>query len=186
MNTLLSQVLDYAVEAAALCSLFYGALLLAERRSGKLAIFILAFGLLVSVGHIFKDIWTPSFMSKQTALLHREQLPVREVPAGWGKDMSPEQRVRSIILARNAFTDHGKLIDYVDASGNRVRFAPTEEDIHGRDTLLILTAQFDDTLSCLAMLKFHWITIAIASLVLGYCFGRSALTRSVSTGTTAA
>ena len=186
MNTSLSHVLDYVVEAAALCSLFYGALLLAERRAGKLAIFILAFGLLVGGGHIFKDIWTPSFMSKQTALLHREQLPLREVPADWGKEMSPEQRARSIILARNAFTDHGKLIEYVEASGNRVRFAPTEEDIRSRDTLLILTAQFDDTLSWLAMLKFHWITIAITSLVLGYCFGRYAVTRRASAGTTLA
>ena len=186
MNTLLSHVLDYVVEAAALCSLFYGALLLAERRSGKLTVFILAFGLLVGGGHIFKDIWTVSFMSKQTAVLHFEQSPMREVPAGWGKDMSPEQRARSIILARLAFTDHGKLIEYVEESGNRVRFAPTEEDIRSRDTFLIMAAKFDETLSWAEMLKFHWITISVTALVLGCYCGRFAVTRRVSAGTTLA
>ncbi len=179
MFELPAHLANYVVDATTLCLLFYGTLRLAERRSGKLTVFLLSIGLLIGSAEVVKYHWMSSLMANSASLLHREKSPLRELPQEWGKDLSPAQRAQSIIVARLAFDDHGRLIEYVEENGNRIRFVPTEEDIRRRDAIVSAAAKFDELSAFSKMQMSRWVVMALTALAAGYFFGRSIRVRRV-------
>ena len=98
-----------------------------------------------------------------------------EIPKGAEVTMPQESRAQSISVARSAYINHARIVDYVSESGERTRFSPSPEDIVERDTIVSLRA-FVDVLNSLANRFWLKETVLILVAVLaGYLVGASAL-----------
>jgi hypothetical protein len=161
-----------------LCLLFYGAYLTVQRGSTKDVALALGTGLVLTLGAVFVEVHSTSFRIKLSSSLH-QKTPLRELPPGWGKDFSPEQRKLSIFLARAAFNDHGRLIQYMQGDGTLVTFAPTEADIRGRDEVMAAKAGLDAVNAFLPAYPIRWLSMSLTALALGAILGRSGMGRKV-------
>jgi hypothetical protein len=174
MQPLLSHLTDYIGEATALCFVFYGAYLMVRGGSKREAALALGTGLVLTFGAAFAEAQTMSLRTKLSSFLH-QQMPVRELPRGWGQNLSPEQRKQSIFLARAAFNDHGRLIQYMQGDGTLITFAPTEEDIRTRDEVIAAKAAFDAVNAFLPSYPIRWLSMSFTAFALGAIFWRSGM-----------
>jgi hypothetical protein len=164
--------LEALVYALAVCCLFYGALCAGQRRFSRKAVLLALFGVTVTAFYAFIEYrLLPSML--EASKLVEWKLPLRELPPKWGESLSSEQRAFPAILARQAYTDYGKLIEYVDRSGNRVRFLPTDEDIQNRAETIARTDELDTRNELLSTAWRRWLTTTIAILLLGFLIGRT-------------
>ena len=163
--------LEALVYALAVCCLFYAALRFGQGRFTRKVAHFALFGL--SITALFATIeyrLVPS-MSEVSKLIEWK-LPLRELSPKWGESMPPDQRAMSIIFAKQAYTDYGKLIEYVDKSGSRVHFSPTEEDIENRAQTIARTSELDTRNELLSTSWRRWLTTTIAVLLFGFVVGR--------------
>jgi hypothetical protein len=173
-----SHLFDYVGEATILCFVFCGAYLMVRGGSKKEVALALGTGLVLTLGAVFLEVHSTSFRIKLSSYLH-QQTPLRELPPGWGKDVSPEQRKLSIFLARAAFNDHGRLIQYMQGDGTLVKFVPTEADIRSRDEVLAAKAGFDAVNAFLPAYPIRWLSMSLTAFALGAILGRSGMGRKV-------
>ncbi len=154
-----------------LCFVFCGAYLLVGGGSKKEVALALGTGLVLTLRAVFVEVETTSIRTRVASSL--QAMPLRELPPGWGLNFSPEQRERSILLARAAFSDHGRMIQYMRGDGTLVTFAPTEDDIKQRDELIVLKAQFDALGALLPPYPIRWLSMSLTAFALGAILGRS-------------
>ncbi|MDP9122988.1 MAG: hypothetical protein M3N82_00005 [Pseudomonadota bacterium] len=133
-------------------------------------------GLVLTFGAVFVEVQSTSLRIKFSSFLHYQN-PVHELPPGWGQNFSPEQRKLSIFLARAAFNDHGRLIQYMQGDGMLVTFAPTEEDIRCRGEVIAAKAGFDAVNAFLPSYPIRWLSMSLTAFALGAVLGRSGMGR---------
>jgi hypothetical protein len=159
------------IEATFVSFLFWGAHLITRGGSKRQAAWVMTVGLLLAATLTFADVAMSRMRSRMAAGLHYSA-PLRELPPGWGKNFTPEQREQSIILARNAFKEHGRLIQYMKGDRSLATFEPTENDILDRDKLLILRSKADSLNAALSNDPLRWLWMVLTALWLGFAFGR--------------
>jgi hypothetical protein len=181
MDYLPPAVLDCVGEATVVSFVFCAAFLV-FRGSGsrKQTGWVIAGALALGVAAVSLDVAQASFRSKVAPYLHTST-PLRKLPPGWGKDLSPDQREQSIYLARAAFNDHGRLIEYMRGDGSLVTFAPTEADIRKREEVLLAVARFDAVNLALPTYPVRWLAMILTAVALGFLLGRSGLQKKNAT-----
>lgn len=112
--------------------------------------------------------WT--YVDVARSYLPDEQL-VRELPADWGKKMSPARReAASRGVARGAFIESGKLGRYFDASGQRMVYAPAQEDLKRREAVLSAAARIGERARSSFGEFVLWLVLGLSAAVFGLCF----------------
>ena len=107
----------------------------------------------------------------ELAMLHRQQPPARELPADWGKKVSPAKReALSQGVARRAFVETGTLTQYVDASGQRRAFAPAQDDVKKREAAVIAAARAEHKAANSMLEAILWGVLGLSALVFGLLF----------------
>ena len=172
MGALTFAPFEALVYAVAVSCQFYGGLSFGRRRFGRRAVALLAVGLAITSLFAFTEYRLLPSMLQFSAVL-KEKLPLRELPPKWGENLSPDQRAASILFAKGAYVDHGKLIEYVDREGKRVRFAPSEEDIEERARKLARDVTLDTRNDLISLAWRRWLTTTIAVLLFGFLVGRT-------------
>ncbi len=172
MSTLNYAPLEALLYALAVSCQFYGALCFAEGRLTARAILLLVAGLLLTAAFASIEYrLLPSVLEVSDAI--KIKFPFKELPSNWGEGLSPDQRAFSIVLARGAYENDGKLIEYVERDGRRVRFAPTETDIENRARKLAIDMTLDTRRDLLSAAWRRWITSTLATLLFGFVVGRA-------------
>jgi hypothetical protein len=102
-----------------------------------------------------------------------EPKDVAELAPDWGGELSPAQREQvSVTRASVIYTSTGTLVDYVDASGMRKKYAPTQADLKLRESTVLMNQQID-TLSRNAYTNgFQWALFPLFALIIGWMIGR--------------
>jgi hypothetical protein len=97
-----------------------------------------------------------------------------QLPATWGADLQPEAREKaSVSYAQTAFLGAGKLLNYVDRSGEWKRFVPTQEQMRERESAVRTQVRLEEvTHELLQTAVSWWLSGALAALF-GWLFGRS-------------
>jgi len=92
-----------------------------------------------------------------------------ELPDDWRKDLAPDKRQDdSLTYARLVFLTTGGLRTYFATSGNRIRYAPTEEEIQER-TNRVKTDQFLRTSVRENLVSsIEWLVILLLAPISGY------------------
>jgi hypothetical protein len=169
-------VLNYAPLEALLYALavscqFYAAFRLGERRITPRVLGLLAVGLALTAAFASVEYRLLPSVS-EISLAVRAKPPLRELPPGWGEGLAAEQRALSIVLARSAYENYGKLIEYVERDGKRVRFSPAEADIENRAKVLAMDMSLENRTELLSAAWRRWLTSTLATLLFGYLIGR--------------
>ncbi len=164
--------LEALIYALAVCCLFYGALRFGQKRFTRKVAFLALVGVTITAFFAFAEYRLVPSMLEASKLIEWK-LPLRELPEKWGENMPPDQRALSIIFAKQAYTDYGKLIEYVDKSGSRVRFSPTEKDVENRAQAIAVTSVLDTRNELLSTSWRRWLTTTMATLLFGFVIGRT-------------
>jgi len=98
---------------------------------------------------------------------------VGEMALDWGKDFSPAQREHvSLARASIMYTSTGTLVDYIDSSGTRKKYAPTQAELKQRESTVSVNQQLD-TLSQNAYANgFRLALFPMFALLIGWLIGR--------------
>ena len=176
MNSLPPNVFGCVTEATIVSFVCCGAFLFARGAAKAHVAVVLGVGLLLGTGAMIVEFRIAAVRAQAAALL-AYQIPVRELPPGWGKDLSPERREQSIFLARAAFSEHGRLIQYMRGDGSLVTFAPNEEEIRLRDGMIAAKAEFNAVNERMPIYPFRWLAMLVTAMALGFILGRSGWSR---------
>jgi hypothetical protein len=110
-------------------------------------------------------------MFLDVAAAHRQQPPARELPADWGKKVSPAKReALSQGIARQVFVDSGKLTQYVEASGQRKAYAPGQDELKRREAAVLAAARVEQRAASSLVEAVLWLVLGLGALVFGLCF----------------
>ena len=109
----------------------------------KSAIFLLTFGMLISMS------WasTMFYMSSRamTLAIQMRPLPPPPLPTNWEVGMShPERAEKSRLYAWMQFASTGLLIEHFETLGGRRLFAASQEDIQTREAYILAIKQTED------------------------------------------
>jgi hypothetical protein len=129
-------LVDAALLAGAFTAIYDGARRLARGSVSRWPALMLAVGLVIPVYEASASLKVPGRVRMQS--LEQASMRAAEPPGGWEKaQMSPEERTT---LSTNAATINflvlGKRGEFIDASGHRVPFNPSQEQIRTRETLV--------------------------------------------------
>lgn len=107
----------------------------------------------------------------QVAAEYRGAEVPRELPADWGKKLSPAKReAASQEAVRGAFVGSGVIRQYFDASGQRKAFAPAQDDIKRREGVVALTARLQHRADEQFKAFVFWLVLGASALVFGFGF----------------
>ena len=154
--------------AFGLFSLFDGTRRMAARQIGAGRTAVLGATIVgMLVAYSYWHYWTYS----EAAEWYRPTGQVRELPADWGKKMSPAKReAASQGIARQAFVGSGALTQYFDSSGQRRAYAPAQNDLKRREALLAASARMEQ----MALSSFNefilWLILGLSAFVFGLLF----------------
>ena len=96
---------------------------------------------------------------------------VRELPAEWGKKMSPAQAGGSEpTRGARRFISSGKLGQYFDVSGQRKVYAPAQDDLKQRESVLATAARLEHKASDSFNEFILWLVLGLSAAVFGLCF----------------
>jgi hypothetical protein len=130
-------LLEAAVVALALVGVYEGTRRFASRGFARFTALMIAAGLLVSVGEAASSLYVASQLRK---LLDTFPMVAQaEPPGGWEKaPLTPEERtLRSTENARLTYQVTGRIVPFIDASGQRVPFVPTQDQLRAREQMVI-------------------------------------------------
>jgi len=101
----------------------------------------------------------------------RHQPPARELPADWGKKVSPAKReALSQGIARQVFVDSGTLTQYVEASGQRKAYAPGQDELKRREAAVLAAARVEQRAANSLVEAVLWLVLGLGAFVFGLCF----------------
>lgn len=170
------QWLDFAASATGNACIFI-CLFEGARRVGAYGIHRTAV-LLVAIGVVFcllnsgLSYWRYD-MAKDVSQTLSKNRNVDELPADWGKQLTPEQREESSLArARIVFVDSGEFRSYFDKSGEKKRYSPTEEDIKTRDLSVVTKARLEDAIHTNLADALTWLIWGIVTTSIGFGIGR--------------
>ena len=158
--------------AVAFVCLFEGVRLLRSQGRRRAPIVMVAFGsiycLLFGVGfslfahHMIKETRTTFERTYigNSAIENAKKLPdpkVREEVTQWN--------------ARMAFYDSGKLVEYIEMSGQPKRFAPTEKDIQDRELRVVTQSRLKDAEADKLQTGIGWLVWMLVAGSAGFVFG---------------
>ena len=156
--------------AFGLVCLFEGARGMAGRdasgRAGRLfGVGVVAVGMLAA--YSYWQYWTYADVAR--SYLPAEQ--ARELPEDWGKKMSPAKReAASRTMARGAFISSGKLGQYFDSSGQRKVYAPAQDDLKQRESVLATAARLEHRASDSLNEFILWLVLGLSASLFGLFF----------------
>lgn len=105
------------------------------------------------------------------AMSSRLQEPVRELPADWGKKISPAKREAvSKDVARRAFIEAGALTQYVDTSGQRRAYLPAPDDLKQREAKTLASARIEYKAANSLGDAVLWLVLGLSAIVFGLLF----------------
>jgi hypothetical protein len=128
--------LEALVFAAAAIAVYEGSRRLLQGGFGRLRLLLLVVGLVPLVG---EGVMSLRFATAVHVMLGTEAaMQAKEPPGGWEKQsIPPEERTRkSLEGARINYALSGRPGTYVDASGQRVPFVPSAEELQRREDLV--------------------------------------------------
>jgi hypothetical protein len=132
------------------------------------------------VGILVGYAYWQSLTYAELASSYRASGPVRELPADWGKKINPAKRETvSQGLARGNFITSGALTPYVDASGQRKTYAPAQEDLKRRESVLATAARIQQKARSSFNEFVLWLVLGVSAFVFGLCFSVEATPKPV-------
>jgi hypothetical protein len=137
LTSWLFSLLVAVVVAVALVCVYEGMRRFAAQGFGRATAVLIIVGLLGAVGHAASDLYVGSRL--RMLLASFPAVGQAEPPEGWEKSsLSPaEKTARSLENARLTFQVTGRIVEVIDASGVRQPFAPTPQDLHGREQMVL-------------------------------------------------
>src|SRR5262245_25332403 len=126
---------------------------------------------LVIVGVLAGNAYWQHLNYADAALAYRGATPPRELPADWGKKMSPAKReTASQNMARGAYVGAGVIRQQFDISGNRKPFAPAQDDIKSRDNVVTATARLEHKADENFQAFVLWLILGLSAFIFGIGF----------------
>jgi hypothetical protein len=140
MDEWLSFAARWSLVPLATIAIYEGMRRLSWSRSGRNGAALVLFGIAVLGTDAASLTFSASNIESMIAVLDQKALP--PVQADVLAQMTPAEREeKTRILAQIAFDRAGALVEYVNAAGQKVRYAPTEKEIRDRETLTVSVAQ---------------------------------------------
>jgi len=100
--------------------------------------------------------------------IQRKTAPT-QVSATWGRGLSPERReIVSFANARRGFMESGTLGSYIDRGGEIKSFAPTQEDLVGRERVVAYYSQAEYTARGNLAEAVLWLILGIVAVLFGF------------------
>jgi len=147
-------------------AVFEGVRRVSLRRNAWKPATLLIFGAAVLGGYAGTLWWGASGIESMLGVLdQRAPPPLPEVRLA---QMSPQEREeKTRLLAQIAFENSGTLATYVSASGQHIRYAPSEKEIRDRESLRESLAQTRSRLEFIRTQVWMFIIAAIAAAAAG-------------------
>ena len=137
-----------------------------DGRGGRL----LAIGLLI-VGLLAGNAYWQHWNYLEASKAYRAGETPRELPADFGKKMSPSKReASSQNAARSAYIATGTIRQYIDVSGQRKPFSPAPDDIKRRDKVVATDARLERKAEESFQEFILWLVLGLSALVFGVGF----------------
>jgi len=129
-------VVGIVVAAGMLC-IYEGARRIAARGYERIAALLVVVGVIIAVGKAGADLYVASGLRQLLDAF--PTVASAEPPGGWEKaPLSAEERTsRSTENARLTYQVTGRLVPFVDATGQRVPYVPSQDDLHTRERLVV-------------------------------------------------
>jgi hypothetical protein len=168
MEEWLSFVGKWTLVPLATIAVFEGARRLSWARSGWNAAALLLFGVGILGGYAGSLAWVASGIESTFGVLDQRSPP--SLPESTLAQMTPQEREeKTRLLARIAFESAGILTTYISATGEQVRYAPSENEIRDRQTLRESLAQIRTRVEFIRAQVWMFSLSAIAAAVAGVC-----------------
>jgi hypothetical protein len=173
-------VVGVVVAAGMLC-IFAGARRIAGSGFERIGALLMAVGIILAVGKAGADLYVASGLRRLLDAF--PTVASAEPPGGWEEaDMMPEQRTtKSTENARLTYQVTGRLVTYIDATGQRATFAPTQADLHTRERLVVGFDRTDAESRARASEGWRQLMGALTCLVAGWLLGLRARRRGGTT-----
>ena len=137
-----------------------------DARGGRL----LVIGLLV-VGLLAGNAYWQHWNYLEASKAYRAGETPRELPADFGKKMSPSKReASSQNAARSAYVATGAIRQYIDVAGQRKAFSPAPDDIKRRDKVIATDARLERRAEEGFQEFILWLVLGLSALVFGVGF----------------
>jgi hypothetical protein len=149
-----------------------------DGRAGRL----LVLGLLI-VGMLAAHAYWQHWEYTDLARAYRGGEPPKELPADWGRRMSPAKReASSQNQARGTYIASGAIQQYFDLAGQRKAFSPAPEDNKRREGVVASTTRLEQK----AAESFHafilWLVLGLCAFVFGIGFALEPAAKPVDEG----
>jgi hypothetical protein len=130
-------LLQAAIVAVALVCVFEGTRRFAAQGFSRPTALLIVVGLIVAVGQAGSDLYVSSRL--RLLLTTFPAVAPAEPPGGWEKSTLPpaERAARSLDTARLTFQVTGRIVETVDATGTRLPYAPTPEELRSREQMVL-------------------------------------------------
>jgi len=130
--------------------------------------------LVVAGGIIFCGVLSAvHFYASTVDSLKLELKEVGELEPDWGKNLSPEQKEEaSRTRASATYTSTGTLVDYIDATGTRRKYAPTQAELKLREETVSVNQQLDTLARNGHANGIRWAFLPLFALLIGWIIGR--------------
>ena len=113
------------------------------------------------------------FYASTVDSLKLELKEVGELEPGWGKNLSPEQKEEASRARASAiYTSAGTLVDYIDATGTRRKYAPTQTELKLREETISVNQQLDTLAHNGHANGIRWAFLPLFALLVGWGVGR--------------
>lgn len=137
-----------------------------DGRGGRLILIGLAI-----IGMLAANAYWQHLNYADAALAYRGAPPPRELPADWGKKMTPAKReATSQNMARGAYVGSGVIRQQFDITGNRKPFAPAQDDIKNRDSVVMAAARLEHRADENFQAFVLWLVLGLSAFLFGIGF----------------
>lgn len=166
-----AQFVGIAVGGAfGLFCLFDGTRRLAGGNSDGRASRLLVVGMLI-LGMLAAHAYWQHAEYSELARAYRGGEPPKELPADWGRKMSPAKReASSQNQARGAYVASGAIRQYFDISGERKTFSPAADDIKRRDGVVANATRLEQKAADSFQAAILWLVLGLSAFAFGIGF----------------
>jgi hypothetical protein len=162
------------VVAVALVCVYEGMRRVAAQGFGRAAAALIIVGLLGAVGHAASDLYVGARLRALLATF--PAVGQAEPPEGWEKStLAPAEKAsRSLENARLTFQVTGRVVDIIDDAGARRPFVPTQQDLQGREQMVLGFDRTEANAGRLAAEAWRQLVAVIVFMGAGWIVGRRA------------
>jgi hypothetical protein len=113
--------------------------------------------------------WKYADMKATLSVSSQRKPASMQLPANWGRGLSPERReIVSLANARWVFMGSGTLASYIDRNGEIKSFAPTQEDLIGRERVVAYYSQAEYTARGNLAEAVLWLIMGLLAVLFGF------------------